>query len=208
LKIAFAAAEAAPFAKVGGLADVAGSLPQALAALGHDVTVYLPLHGTIDRARFAVPSRGPSRSVPFGAKNARTSYPSISRDGVRVVFVDNARLLARDRVYGATDDYARYAFFCRAVFEDLRDERPDVVHAHDWHAALLVPLVARGLRRSATVFTIHNLAYQGIFDASWLPRLGLGWELMRMDAMEYWGRISFLKAGIVFSRTITTVSPR
>jgi starch synthase len=81
--------------------------------------------------------------VPFRGKNARTSYPSLTRDGVRVIFVDNARLLARDRVYGAPDDNARYAFFCRAVLEDLRVERPDVVHAHDWHAALLVPLVAR-----------------------------------------------------------------
>src|SRR6185503_18479847 len=101
VQIVFAAAEAAPYAKVGGLADVAGSLPQALAALGHDVTLYLPLHGTIDRAKFRVPARAPSRTVPFGKKSVRTSYRAITRDGVRIVFVDNARELARDRVYGA-----------------------------------------------------------------------------------------------------------
>jgi starch synthase len=171
--IAFVSAEAAPYAKVGGLADVAGSLPQALAALGHDVTLYLPLHATIDRTRFNIPAKGPTRSVPFGARNARVAYPSIEREGVRVVFVDNPRLLARDRVYGAPDDNKRYAFFCRAVFEDLRATRPDIVHAHDWHAALLIPLVARGLKKTATVFTIHNLAYQGRTSADVLKLIGL-----------------------------------
>ena len=173
MKIVFAAAEAAPYAKVGGLADVAGSLPQALAALGHEVTLYLPLHGTVDRAKFGIPKTGKVRLVPFGAQSVRTSFPSISRDGVRVVFVDNTRRLARDKVYGAPDDNMRYAFFCRAVFEDLRDARPDVVHAHDWHAALLVPLVARGLKTVATVFTIHNLAYQGRTSADVLKAIGL-----------------------------------
>jgi starch synthase len=171
--IAFVSAEAAPYAKVGGLADVAGSLPQALAALGHEVTLYLPLHATIDRTRFSIPAKGPTRSVPFGARNARVAYPSIEREGVRVVFVDSPRLLARDRVYGAPDDNKRYAFFCRAVFEDLRATRPDIVHAHDWHAALLVPLVARGLKKTATVFTIHNLAYQGRTSADVLKLIGL-----------------------------------
>ena len=173
MKIVFAAAEAAPYAKVGGLADVAGSLPQALAALGHDVTLYLPLHATIDRARFGISAPGPSRAVLFGGKNARTSYPRVTRDGVRVVFVDNARLLARGTVYGAPDDSMRYAFFCRAILEDLRDARPDVVHAHDWHAALLVPLVARAMKNVATVFTIHNLAYQGRTSADVLKSAGL-----------------------------------
>jgi starch synthase len=173
VKIVFAAAEAAPYAKVGGLADVAGSLPGALAALGHDVTLYLPLHATIDRGTFGISRSGPSRAVLFGGKNARTSYPSITREGVRVVFVDNARLLARDKVYGAPDDSLRYAFFCRAILEDLRDARPDVVHAHDWHAALLEPLVARAMKNVATVFTIHNLAYQGRTSADVLKAIGL-----------------------------------
>jgi len=171
--IAFVSAEAAPYAKVGGLADVAGSLPQALVALGHDVTLYLPLHGTIDRARFGIPAKGVLRSVPFGARNVRVAYPATVRDGVRVVFVDNKRLLGRDTVYGAADDNKRYALFCRAVFEDLRATKPDIVHAHDWHAALLVPLVARHLRKAATIFTIHNLAYQGRTSADVLRLIGL-----------------------------------
>ncbi len=175
MRIVFAAAEAAPYAKVGGLADVAGSLPQALAALGHAVTLYLPLHGTIDRARWGVPAKGPMRSVQFGVTRSRTLYPETMRDGVRVVFVDNPRRLARDKVYGAPDDNKRYAFFCRAVFEDLEDQKPDLVHAHDWHSALLVPLVARSrrMRGTATVFTIHNLAYQGRTSADVLKLIGL-----------------------------------
>ena len=175
MQIVFVAAEAAPYAKVGGLADVAGSLPQALAALGHDVTLYLPLHGTIDRAKFQITDRAPSRSVPYGKAKVRVLYPSVVRDGVRVVFVRNDQRLGRDRVYGAPDDAKRYAFFCRAVFEDLRESPPDVIHAHDWHAALLIPLVARSrtFAGASTVFTIHNLAYQGRTDASVLALIGL-----------------------------------
>jgi len=175
MRIAFVSAEAAPYAKVGGLADVAGSLPQALAALGHDVTLYLPLHGQIDRSRFGIPAKGPTRSVPFGARRARVVYPSMIRDGVRVVFVDHPKLIARERVYGAPDDNIRYALFCRAVFEALRESPPDVVHANDWHAALLIPLVARtrSMIATATVFTIHNLAYQGRTSADVLKLIGL-----------------------------------
>ena len=175
MKIVFAAAEAAPYAKVGGLADVAGSLPQALAALGHEVTLYLPLHATIDRAKYGITAKGETRSVPHGATKARVSYPSITRDGVRVVFVDSPKWIARDKVYGAPDDNKRYAFWCRAVYEDVLATKPDIVHAHDWHAALLIPLVhrARSLPRTATVFTIHNLAYQGRTSADVLKLIGL-----------------------------------
>ncbi len=175
MQIVFAAAEAAPYAKVGGLADVAGSLPQALAALGHEVTLYLPLHRSIDRAKFEIEDRAPSRSVPYGKTKLRVGYPSVMRDGVRVVFVRNDQRIGRDRVYGEADDAKRYAFFCRAVFEDIRHAPPDIVHAHDWHAALLVPLVARSraLAATSTVFTIHNLAYQGRTAASVLALIGL-----------------------------------
>jgi starch synthase len=207
VQIVFAAAEAAPYAKVGGLADVAGSLPQALAALGHDVTLYLPLHRTIDRAKFQIPDRAPTRSVPYGKAKLRVSYPSIVRDRVRVVFVRNDQRLGRDRVYGEADDAKRYAFFCRAVFEDLRASPPDIVHAHDWHAALLIPLIARSraLVATSTVFTIHNLAYQGRTDARVLALIGLPRARLPIEDP---GEANPMARAIVTADIVSTVSER
>ena len=210
MRIAFAAAEVAPYAKVGGLADVAGSLPQALAALGHDVAVYLPLHRTIDRARFAIPDDGEIRSVPYGRSHVRVRYPSLVRDRVRVVFVASDRI-ARDTVYGAKDDAKRYALFARAVAEDLAQgrARPDVVHAHDWHAALLVPMAAGPYRRalggSATVFTIHNLAYQGQGPNDVLDLVGLP---KRRLPTEGRGRLNPMARAIASADIVSTVSER
>ncbi len=203
----FAAAEAAPYAKVGGLADVAGSLPQALAALGHDVTLYLPLHRTIDRAKFQITDRAPSRSVQYGKAKLRVAYPSVVRDGVRVVFVRNDQRLGRDRIYGGADDAKRYAFFCRAVFEDLRTSPPDIVHAHDWHAALLIPLVARtrALAATSTVFTIHNLAYQGRTDASVLALIGLPRARLPIEDRS---EANPMARAIVTADIVSTVSER
>ncbi|MGH2499180.1 MAG: glycogen synthase [Candidatus Limnocylindria bacterium] len=210
MRIVFAAAEAAPYVKVGGLADVAGSLPQALAAKGHDVTVYLPLHGTIDRAAHRVPDRAAVRSVPYGRARARVSLAEIRRDGVRVVFVGHPTRITRAAVYGETDDAKRYALFCRAVAEDLAAaEPPDIVHAHDWHAALLVPLVAGPYRArlasAATVFTIHNLAYQGrtaasVLDVAGLPRARL--------AVERDGECNPMARAIARAAVVSTVSAR
>ena len=238
MQIVFAAAEAAPYAKVGGLADVAGSLPQALAALGHDVTLYLPLHRTIDRARFQITDSAPSRSVPYGKTKLRVSYPSVVRDGVRVVFVRNDRRIGRDRVYGEADDAKRYAFFCRAVYEDLvggsrgargsagdhggavasrpgapppapenPPRKPDVVHAHDWHAALLIPLVARSRAfvATSTVFTIHNLAYQGRTAASVLALIGLPRARLPIEDR---GEANPMARAIVAADIVSTVSER
>jgi starch synthase len=207
VQIVFAAAEAAPYAKVGGLADVAGSLPQALAALGHDVTLYLPLHRTIDRVKFQITERAPSRSVPYGKSKVRVSYPSVVRDGVRVVFVRSDQRIGRDRVYGAPDDAKRYAFFCRAVLEDIRDSPPDVVHAHDWHAALLVPLIARArsLAGTSTVFTIHNLAYQGRTDKSVLALIGLPRARLPVEDP---GEANPMARAIATADIVSTVSER
>ena len=201
VRIAFAAAEAAPFAKVGGLADVAGSLPQALAKLGCDVTLYVPLHGTIDRAKWGIPASGQVRSVAYGATHARVAYPSIEREGVRVVFVDSKRI-GRDKVYGAPDDAKRYAFFCRAVAAALADGPADVVHAHDWHAALLIPMIAK---KAATVFTIHNLAYQGKTSAAVLEPVGLAKARLPVERP---GECNPMARAIARADIVSTVSPR
>ena len=207
MRILFAAAEVAPYAKVGGLADVAGSLPQALASLGHDVTVYLPYHRSIDAQQFGIPTTGArTHSIPYGAARARIEYPEISKQGVRTVFVRSVRI-GRDKVYGYDNDAKRYALFCRAVLEDLLEAPPDVVHAHDWHAALLIPLAARArqLRKAATVFTIHNLAYQGRTSADVLKLVGL--PRARLE-IEDKGEANLMARAIATADIVSTVSER
>jgi starch synthase len=189
-------------------------LPQALVRLGHEVDVVMPRYQ-------GIPDAEPdgTLSVALGADVADAGVGRLDQDGVGMVFIDRPEYFRRDHLYGlGSQDYPdnpeRFAFLAQAALAYATRGRPyHVVHAHDWQAGLVPALAARLFRtgqmasRLATVMTIHNLAYQGVFDASWLPRLGLGWDLMRPEAMEYWGRISFLKAGIVFSRLITTVSP-
>ncbi len=210
------ASEALPYAKSGGLADVLGGLPRALVRLGHQVDVVIPKY------REVAPGEPLGRiAVPLGGQTLDAGLTADTRDGVRTVLVDYAPYFDRDYLYGTGGhDYAdnpeRFAFLSQAAltWAFSTGVRYDVVHAHDWQTGLVPVLLGRMVRerpaldRVPVVFTIHNLAYQGIFDASWLLRLGLGWDLMHVDAMEYWGRVSYLKAGIVFSRLITTVSPK
>ncbi|MDE3156961.1 MAG: glycogen synthase GlgA [Acidobacteriota bacterium] len=216
-RILMIASEMSPFARTGGLGEVLGSLPAALGRLGVDVTVVLPHYGWPERVREA--DRFTLTVGDYAREVALLEHDVADR--VHAVFVDCPELYARDGgLYGfGTDDYPdnarRFAFLARAALERSvrRGERPTVVHAHDWHAGLapvyLRTIYARHplLGGVPTVLTIHNLAYQGVFDAGWLPRLDLDWSLFTIDRLEYWGRISFLKAGVVFSDLVTTVSP-
>ncbi len=221
MRVLMVASEAGAFAHTGGLAEVLGALPRALARLGHDVDIVIPRYRGITEGERI----GQVRVTLGGLAADATVYTATSycaaAHRVRTIFIDHPPYYDREYLYGANGhDYAdnpeRFAFLSQAALNWALagGDRYDAVHAHDWHAGL-VPVLLRdmflaqsALRRVPTVFTIHNLAYQGVFDASWLPRLGLPWDLMRIDAMEYWNRISFLKAGIVFSRIVTTVSPR
>jgi len=220
LHVAFVASEMAPFVKTGGLADVIGALPKALAALGHRVTVFLPRYGSVP---FPPGQFLGSADVPLHG-GARTAgyFEHFPGERVRVVFVDHPPFFGRPNPYGdALGDYAdnrlRFAFFARAVLEyfKTRGERPDVFHAHDWQAGLL-PVYLKSyfvtdpvLYRSPTVFTIHNLAYQGNFGSDTVPALGLPWHLAAGEAgLEFHGGASFMKGGLVFSELITTVSPQ
>jgi len=210
------ASEVHPFAKTGGLADVLGALPRALVRLGHQVDVFMPRYR-------GIPAGAPLGRVrvTLGGQVNQADLSAIVDDGVRTVFVSHPTYYDREYLYGpASRDYPdnpeRFAFLSQAAltWAASTDDRYDIVHAHDWQAGLVPLLVERMMPtwpaavRPATVFTIHNLAYQGLFDASWLPLLGLGRDLMRVDALEYWSQISYLKGGIVFSDLVTTVSPR
>jgi starch synthase len=217
LDILMIASEARPFAKTGGLADVAAALPAALARLGHHVTLVLPRYGGIDVAH----ASAQRADIPFGANRYPvTFFEQPIEHRVDAVFIDAPDLYDRDGLYGIDNtDYAdnafRFAVLSRGALEfaRLRGSSPAVIHAHDWQAGL-VPVylntvlaadpVLGGVR---SVFTIHNLAFQGLFPPDVLQWIGLPPDLFRVDALEFWDRVSFLKGGIQFADVITTVSP-
>ena len=217
LSILMIASEAHPFAKTGGLAEVTGSLTDALARLGHSVTLVVPRYRGIDVGD----APGQPRSIQIGWRSQSvTFYARQLRERVTGVFVDAPELFDREGLYGAAgrdyDDNAwRFAVFSRAALEyaRLKGERPSVIHAHDWQTGL-VPVYQKMLFSQdavvgavPVVFTIHNLAFQGVFPASVVPDIGLGWEVYHLNALEYWGNVSYLKGGVTFSEKITTVSP-
>jgi len=208
--------EAQPFAKTGGLADVLGALPPALERLGWSVTLVLPHYRGVSAGThletFPVTVGGYTRDAAF--------HEAALAGGGRGILVGCDDLYDRDALYGPSnsdypDNARRFAFLTRAALEfAARNGGTSIVHAHDWQAGL-APVYLRTLYAShpvlsgtPSVFTIHNLAYQGLFDPGWLPALDLGWEQFSVDRLEYWGRISFMKGGIADSRVITTVSRR
>jgi len=207
--------EALPFSKTGGLADVMGALPSALSRLGWRVTVVTPRYRGV--ADGTLVERSP---VSIGAQTFSVGYfDAPLADGARALLVDVPELYDRDQLYNVgTTDYAdnprRFALLARAALEWVarRRERVDVIHAHDWQAGLAPVYLETSyaahpvLRGTASIFTIHNLAYQGLFTPDWLPRLDLPWDLFSVDRMEYWGHISFLKGGINAATMLTTVS--
>ncbi len=219
LKVCFVTSEMTPFMKTGGLADVSASLPRALAHLGHHVTVFLPRYGPIP---FPPGEFAGSVHVPVDPVHRSAGFYRLSlEDGVEVVFIEHPAFFDRPLPYGVgNDDYAdnrlRFAFLSRASLEYLRSrgQRPDVFHAHDWQTGL-VPVYLKAfywddpaLYRSPTLFTIHNLAYQGNFGGDTLDVLGLPWHLGSEDALGHHGAVSYMKAGIQFSEVVNTVSPR
>ncbi len=217
LRILMIASEAVPFAKTGGLADVAGALPIALGRLGHDVTLVLPRYRGVEV--HGAPIASLDLRLGSDRLHARVYETPLGR-GARAWLIDAPPLYDREGLYGSNhtdhpDNPRRFAFLSRAAFEAARtiDYAPDVVHAHDWQGGLASVYLKthyahdRLLGGVPSVFTIHNIGYTGTFDPSWLPALDLGWELFRPEALEYWSRISFLKAGINFSAKVTTVSP-
>ena len=214
LHVAFVTPEMVPYVKTGGLADISASLPKALARMGHRVTVILPRYYAVwfPPGEFAGSVHVPVDGVPRSAGFYRTRTEA----GVDVVFVEYPEFYGRSVLYGEYDDNRlRFAFLARAALEYFRSrgERPSVFHAHDWQTGL-VPVYLKSLynedptlHRMPSVFTIHNVAYQGQFGTDTLGVLGLPWSLGTSMALEYHGSISYLKGGTVFAEMVNTVSP-
>ncbi len=218
MKILFASSEAQPLIKTGGLADVSGSLPAALKARGEDVRLILPAYrgvptkaGTLEEvARLDLPAarspvrilRGqvPDSAVPLYLVDASSYF---DRPGGPYTGPDG---------HDWPDNAARFALFSRAVCQLALNQagldwQPDVVHCNDWQTGLVPSLLAMETRRPATIFTIHNLAYQGVFDWRTFEDLELPYELWSMHALEFYGQMSFIKGGLSFADRINTVSP-
>ncbi len=198
LKVLFASSEVAPFSKTGGMADVAGSLPLALAEMGMDVTIITP------------------------------KYPSVKVEGdqatiannVKVWFVEHDDYFNRKELYGDkfgdySDNLDRFSYFCRQALERCMKEGyvPDVIHCNDWQTAL-IPVYLNTIYKydpffanTRTLFTIHNIAYQGLFAKEEFPKMGLDWALFHIHYFEFYGQVNLMKAGLVYADAINTVSP-
>ena len=215
MKVLFVAGEAVPFAKTGGLADVVGSLPKYLRKSGIDARVMIPKYSDIpDRFKEEAVTIH-TMTVPVGWRNQYCGIQEINYQGVPVYFIDNEYYFKRPGLYGYYDEAERYAFFCRAVLDSLSyiDFMPQVLHCHDWHTGMVSALLRTQYRynpvynRLKTVFTVHNLKYQGNFSASILGDLfGLNREHFNAEGLEFYGDVSYIKAGLVYADLISTVS--
>lgn len=217
MKILFTASECVPFVKTGGLADVVGSLAPVLAAQGHDVRVVLPKYGSIPEQYERLMIHTVDFEVNLGWRRQYCGVEQLELNGVTYYFMDNRYYFGRNYIYGmGGDEYERFAFFCRGVLNALPliPFMPDLIHAHDWQAGMIPALLRiqyRGLPKYdpiRTVFTIHNLRYQGVFGIQDVQDvLGLPDSVFTDDKLEYFGNANYLKAGIVYADEITTVSP-
>ena len=217
MKILFAASECVPFVKTGGLADVVGALPKELCKNGADVRVILPLYRTIgaewrEKMEFIT-----SFYVDLGWRHQYVGLFKFALEGVTYYFIDNLQYFDREYVYGmGGDEGERFAYFARAVLEALPklDFIPDVLHCHDWQTGMIPALYKAQYRQLElyrnikTVFTIHNLKFQGVFPIGEIENLlSLGDWAYTSANLEFFGMCSFMKGGLVFADEITTVSP-
>lgn len=225
MRIVFATAEVSPIAKTGGLGDVCGSLPKELARLGHDVTIFMPYYR---QARQYFESAGivpevvvPTTWISWGTWTADVTLLKTVLPGsdVPLILVANDHYFDRDQIYselpGLYDYFERYVVFCRAIIAgcDALGISPDILHAHDWHTAVLPLYLHSGLRGTSvfgstrSVYTIHNLNYQGTGSLAAFPVAGLHSRYSASDALEHFGDINPMKGGIIFADQVTTVSP-
>ena len=208
MKVLMCASEMVPFAKTGGLADVVGALPLALEKLGVEVRVVIP------RYKIAASCQLPALSF-----NNDIEVTKIGKN-VQVYLIKNDGYFNRDGLYGDKngdypDNLKRFSFFCRRTLELLSEInfKPDIIHCHDWQTAL-IPVCLKTIfpknkfyKQIKTIFTIHNLAYQGVFSKEEYPKLGLDWSWFKIEGLEFYGKVNLLKGGLIFSDSLSTVSP-
>ncbi|WP_425059567.1 Glycogen synthase [Sporomusa carbonis] len=215
IKVLFVASEAAPFAKTGGLGEVIGSLPKELKKQGVDVRVILPKYSSITAEFTAQMTKKAALTVPVGWRRQYCGLYELEYQGITWYFIDNEYYFKRENLYGYYDEAERFAYFCRAVLKALPqlDFTPDIIHCHDWQTGPLAAMLKAQYRirdeysNIKTVFTIHNLMYQGIFPGDILgDLLGLPSSMFTADGLEFYGQVNFLKGGLAFCDSITTVS--
>ena len=215
LKILFVSAEVHPFAKTGGLADVSGALPPALYKLGHDIRVIMPKYSCTSKAGKRMQALKVDLELP-GFSQKGTLFQSELTDSVPVYLIEHDGYYNREHIYGEPgsdypDSLERFAYFCRVILEAAKklDFKPDIIHCNDWHTGL-IPVYLKTdpwFSQTKTLFSIHNLGYQGNFPYSQLVTTGLDESLFREEGIEFYGQISFLKGGLIFADILTTVSP-
>lgn len=215
LKILMAASEASPFAKTGGLADVVGSLPSALIKQGADVRVILPKYGTIPTDLRETMTHHCYNYINLGYRHLYCGIEQVQYNGVMYYFIDNEFYFKRDRLYGYEDDNERFAFFCKAVMEAIPylNFVPNIIHCHDWQSGM-IPVLLEAQYRSleqyrgiSTVFTIHNLRYQGIYGIeNFKDWFSLDNSYFTEDKLEFYKAASFMKGGLTYAHKLTTVS--
>ncbi len=220
MKILFVASESHPYVTTGGLAGVVGSLAKALSRAGHEVRICIPLYAVIDRRRFGIQSLQ-TMCVHMGTGEVWCALHQCDHgDGVKALFIERDDLFGRAGIYDEKgqsyfDNLGRFAFHCKAALQSCKDTQwiPDIIHSHDWQGAATAVFrktweaFLSPLSQSASVLTIHNLAYQGVGEKGVLDWMGIGPEHFVPDVLEDHGQVNFLKAAIHFSEAITTVSP-
>lgn len=216
MKILFVASEAHPFMKTGGLGDVAYALPKALRKLGIDVRVIIPKYSDIKEGFRNKMLSLSTFNVPVGWRNQYGGLQYLEYDGIPFYFIDNEYYFKRPSSYGFQDDGERFSFFCRAVLEGINhmiDFTPDIIHLNDWHCGMISPIMSEHFSDNPrfsnikTIFTIHNLQYQGVFSREVLgDMLSLSEDYFTEDKVKYYDGVSFIKGGLNFANKITTVS--
>ncbi|HEY5039836.1 MAG TPA: glycogen/starch synthase, partial [bacterium] len=222
-RILFVSSEVVPFAKTGGLADVVGSLPQALMKMGCEVAVVLPKYKSISPEKYNLTAEVKGLSIPMGMGDMSADILStrLGDSHGKVYFVQNDRYFDRDGFYGTPegdyhDNAERFAFFSRAVLEMFKplDWYPEIIHLNDWQTGLVAVYLKTlyvdkpHFSKMRTLFTIHNMAYQGLFPKYILPMTGIGWDEFKTDKLEFYDQVNYLKSGLVYSDALSTVSER